>query len=220
MRRKKLPTEVVVGSRSYPIDADFRTMIEIEDVLFGKNILDEQEAFAREIMQYTEMSHEDACMNARYYAAMDLFYKGNIPDDLGEAADKLLWFYSCGKEEPKGKKPKQPVLSFRHDFDYINAGFMQDYKIDLLEIDFLHWWKFMSLFSALHDDCKICEIMGWRGADVTKMDKEQKKRVREMQRIYALPKDIPEEEKERQDAITDALLHGGDVDAVLRSGQA
>ena len=41
-----------------------------------------------------------------------------------------------------------------------------------------------------------------------------------MQRIYALPKDIPEDEKERQDAITDALLHGGDVDAVLRSGQA
>lgn len=78
----------------------------------------------------------------------------------------------------------------------------------------------MSLFAALHDDCKICEIMGWRGADVTKMDKEQKKRAREMQRIYALPKDIPEEEKERQDAITDALLHGGDVDAVLRSGQA
>lgn len=220
MRYEKPPVEVTVGGRPYPVDADFRTMIEVEEILFGKNLTEKQGKFADEIMRYTDIPREDACMNARYYAAMDLFYEGNIPDDLGEAADKLLWFYSCGKEEPKGKKPKQPVLSFRHDFDYINAGFMQDYKIDLLEIDFLHWWKFMSLFSALHDDCKICEIMGWRGADVTKMDKEQKKRVREMQRIYALPKDIPEEERERQDAITDALLHGGDVDAVLRSGQA
>ena len=74
----------------------------------------------------------------------------------------------------------------------------------------------MSLFSALHDDCKICEIMGWRGADTKKLDKEQRKRVREMQKIYALPEeDVSREERERQDKITAALLNGGDLTGIL-----
>ena len=117
---------------------------------------------------------------------------------------------------PQSKtKTKKKVISFEYDFDYINAGFMQDYKIDLFEVDFLHWWKFMSLFSALHDDCKICEIIGYRGAELKNFDKEQRKRIREMQKIYALPDDISKEEKKRQDEITQILLNGGDLSGIL-----
>ena len=117
---------------------------------------------------------------------------------------------------PQSKtKTKKKVINFEYDFDYINAGFMQDYKIDLFEVDFLHWWKFMSLFSALHDDCKICEIIGYRGAELKNFDKEQRKRIREMQKIYALPDDISKEEKKRQDEITQILLNGGDLSGIL-----
>ena len=135
--------------------------------------------------------------------------------DLEEAMEKMLWFYSCGKEETSKSKTKKKVISFEHDFDYINAGFMQDYKIDLFEVDFLHWWKFMSLFSALHDDCKICEIIGYRSAELKNFDKEQRKRIREMQKIYALPDEISKEEKKRQDEITQILLNGGDLSGIL-----
>lgn len=207
---------VEIGRTLYEIDPDFRIIMEVEKIIFDPDITEEQELFAREMMQYSDMSYDDACMNARYYDALDLFYKGNIPEDLDAAMEKLLWFYSCGREEKRGKLLKKPVVSFSFDFDYINAGFMQDYKIDLFDIEFLHWWKFMSLFSALHDDCKICEIMGWRGADMKKLDKEQRKRVREMQKIYALPEeDVSREERERQDKITAALLNGGDLTGIL-----
>lgn len=207
---------VEIGRTLYEIDPDFRTIMEVEKIIFDPDITEEQELFAREMMQYSDMSYDDACMNARYYDALDLFYKGNVPEDLDAAMEKLLWFYSCGREEKRGKLLKKPVVSFSFDFDYINAGFMQDYKIDLFDIEFLHWWKFMSLFSALHDDCKICEIMGWRGADMKKLDKEQRKRVREMQKIYALPEeDVSREERERQDKITAALLNGGDLTGIL-----
>lgn len=215
MIMKKLPVSVDIGSKIYKIDADFRTMIEIEKIIFDRHVTENQEIFAKEMMQYSDISYEDACMNARYYEALALFYQEDIPKDLEGAMEKLLWFYGCGKDEKKGKAPKKQILSFECDFDYINAGFMQDYKIDLFDIDFLHWWKFMSLFSALHDDCKICEIMGWRGAEMKGMDKDQKKRVREMQRLYALPEDITEKEKERQDKITQALLNGGDLTGIL-----
>ena len=208
MIRRELPVSVDIGSEKYEIDADFRTIMNIEGIIFEKN-------FAKEMMKEIEINEKDAITNAKYYDALKIFYKDNIPDDLEEAMEKMLWFYSCGKEEISKQKTKKKVISFEHDFDYINAGFMQDYKIDLFEVDFLHWWKFMSLFSALHDDCKICEIIGYRGAELKNFDKEQRKRIREMQKIYALPDDISKEEKKRQDEITQILLNGGDLSGIL-----
>ena len=206
---------VDIGSKKYEIDADFRTIMNIEGIIFGKEVTEDQKNFAKEMMQEVVISEKDAITNAKYYDALKIFYKDNIPDDLEEAMGKMLWFYSCGKEETSKPKTKKKVISFEHDFDYINAGFMQDYKIDLFEVDFLHWWKFMSLFSALHDDCKICEIIGYRSAELKNFDKEQRKRIREMQKIYALPDEISKEEKKRQYEITQILLNGGDLSGIL-----
>lgn len=220
---KKPPTTLKIRNKDYEIDTDFRTIIEVGNMIFG-NLTEEQEAFAKEIRKYSNLSAKDAELNARYFCAMQLFYKGCIPDDLEEATEKLIWFYACGKKQ-KGNKPKEPVLSFVNDMDYINAGFLQDYGIDLFDVDYMHWWKFMSLFSALHDDCKICEIMGWRGADLSKMNKEQRKYARKMKNLYALPIEtkVSKKELEMQRAIEEALMNGGDVSGVLekiRSEQA
>lgn len=216
MIRRELPASVDIGSETYKIDADFRTIMNVEEIIFGKEVTDDQKKFAEEMMKEIDIEEKDAIANAKYYDALKLFYEDNIPDDLEEAMEKMLWFYSCGKEDEQTKaKTKKKVISFEYDFDYINAGFMQDYKIDLFEVDFLHWWKFMSLFSALHDDCKICEIIGYRGAELKNFDKEQRKRIREMQKIYALPDDISKEEKKRQDEITQILLNGGDLSGIL-----
>lgn len=216
MIRGELPVSVDIGSKTYKIDADFRTIMNVEEIIFGKEVTDDQKKFAEEMMKEIDIEEKDAIANAKYYDALKLFYEDNIPDDLEEAMEKMLWFYSCGKEDEQTKaKTKKKVISFEYDFDYINAGFMQDYKIDLFEVDFLHWWKFMSLFSALHDDCKICEIIGYRGAELKNFDKEQRKRIREMQKIYALPDEISKEEKKRQDEITQILLNGGDLSGIL-----
>ena len=206
---------VDIGSETYKIDADFRTIMNVEGIIFGKEVTDDQRKFAEEMMKEVDIEEKDAIQNAKYYDALKLFYRNNVPNDLEEAMEKMLWFYSCGKEEKTKIKTKKKVISFEYDFDYINAGFLQDYKIDLFEVDFLHWWKFMSLFSALHDNCKICEIIGYRGAELKNFDKEQRKRIREMQKIYALPDEISEEEKKRQDEITQILLNGGDLSGIL-----
>ncbi len=213
---------VDVGGLTYAVDADFRTMIEVEHLLMGRDTLPEQEAFAKEIMGYNpELSFEDACKNAKCQEALRLFYKDNIPEDLEGAVDRMIWFYGCGKEDKDtgGKKSSKTVYSYKHDFDYIAAGFLQDYKLDILDIGFLHWWKFTSLFSALKDDCKIREIMAYRGTDLKNLDKEQRKHVREMQKLYALPEcEMSKEEEELKNRVREALLNGGDVDAVLKNG--
>ncbi len=212
------PASVDVGGVLYDVDTDFGTMIEIENLIMGKDVTKEQRTFADEIIRYNpELSFDEACMNAKYHEALHLFYKGNIPQDLEKAIEKLVWFYGCGKSETKGKQGKKPLYSYRHDFDYINAGFMQDYKIDLFEVKSLHWWKFVSMFCALRDDCKIREIMGYRGADTKGMDKEQRKYIKEMQRRYALPDDgLTTEEEELRNRLQAALLNGGDVSGILK----
>ena len=161
MIRRELPVSVDIGSKKYEIDADFRTIMNIEGIIFGKEVTEDQKNFAKEMMQEVEINEKDAITNAKYYDALKIFYKDNIPDDLEEAMEKMLWFYSCGKEETSKTKTKKKVISFEHDFDYINAGFMQDYKIDLFEVDFLHWWKFMSLFSEHHSYVKniVCPTL-------------------------------------------------------------
>lgn len=219
MMLEKPPMSVDVGGLSYAIDPDFRTMIEVENLITGKDVTEEQKAFAEEIMIFNpDISFDAACTNAKYYEALRLFYKENIPDALEEAIEKLVWFYGCGKQEQAAGRGKKPLYSYRYDFDYINAGFLQDYKIDLLEVEFLHWWKFVSLFSALRDDCKIREIMGYRGADTKGMDKEQKRFIREKQKLYALPTEgLSEEEKELKEKVRYALLNGGDVSGILKS---
>lgn len=213
---RKPPTSVSVGGKDYEIETDFRAIIEVEHMIFGP-LTEEQEVFAKEIQRQSDLAMADAELNARYFFAMQLFYRDKIPEDLEEAAEKLIWFYGCGKKQ-KENGTKKIVLSFEYDMDYINAGFLQDYRIDLFDINYMHWWKFMSLFSALHDDCKICEIMGWRGADLSKMSKEQKKYTRKMQNLYALPMEtkVSKKELEMQKKIEEALMNGGDIDSVLK----
>ena len=80
----------------------------------------------------------------------------------------------------------------------IYTAFLDQYRLDLNDIDYLHWFKFKAMFEGLKSDNKICEIMGYRAIDVSKIkDKDEKKRYKKLQREYALPDDRTEEEKEQ-----------------------
>ena len=53
------------------------------------------------------------------------------------------------------------------------------------------------------------------------MDKEQKKFIKKMQKLYALPGDgLSKEEKELKDKLREALLNGGDVSGILKGEKA
>lgn len=126
--------------------------------------------------------------------------------DFNKAIEDVIWFYRCGKElansnkkRKKAKNAKQgkQIYSYEFDDDYIFSAFMQQYKIDLQEIEYLHWWKFKAMFEGLSGDTKMAEIMGYRAMDVSKIkDKEEKKRYKELQEIYSLPDMRTAEQKE------------------------
>lgn len=191
-----VPETVTIDNKEYEINSDFRTSILFELLMQDKSIKD----------------------NDKIYLALELYYP-NIPDDINSAIEKMLWFYRCGKDmelfkgKGKGKSDIQ-IYSFEHDDDYIYAAFMDQYRIDLQDIEYLHWWKFKAMFKSLREDNEIVKIMGYRSIDLSKVkDKEEKSYYRKMKELHKIP--VSQSEKEKIDKINEILLNGGDISKIL-----
>ena len=215
----KPPEQVEVDGKLYKINSDFRTSIQFEILMQKKELTKKQKEFANELcLLDKEMDRETAELLAKYKDGLELYYP-EIPNDINGAINAMLWFYECGKENIDKKKSKKSgsrkkIYDYNYDADYIYAAFFEQYHIDLAEQE-LHWWKFSALFSALSEDCMISKIITYRVIDTKGMEKEQKAFYNRMKRLYQLPEDISEEERERQDKITQALLGDGDLTGIL-----
>lgn len=149
------------------------------------------------LMQDNSLKNEE-----KIVLALRLFYNEPI-EEPKKAINGILWFYRCGEElkesaEKSKNKSKKQIYSYEYDAKYIYSAFLDQYGIDLNEIEYLHWFKFKALFEGLKSDNKICEIMGYRAIDLNKIkDKEQKKKYKQLQRQWALPDNRTIEEKEQ-----------------------
>ena len=151
------------------------------------------------LMQDDTVSEQNKMMQAirLYYPRLEQI------TDSNKAIEDVIWFYRCGKElansnkKEKNAKQGKQIYSYEFDDDYIFSSFMQQYKLDLQDIKYLHWWKFKAMFDGLNENTKMAEIMGYRAMDISKIkDKEEKKRYKNLQEIYALPDMRTAEQKE------------------------
>ena len=195
-----LPENVTVGGVEYPINTDFRTSI-----LFEMMITDDELEAAEKVS-----------------LALQLYYP-DVPEDIGEAVDKILWFYKCGKMQNTHKTDNgdtednthvDRIYSFDYDDDYIFAAFMEQYGIDLQDVEYLHWWKFKALFMGLNENTEFCKIMGYRSVKISgNMSKEQRAFYNKMKEIHALP--VSEKEQQMNDMLLEALQNGGDLTGLV-----
>lgn len=195
-----LPKCVEIGGNEYEINFDFRTSILFEMM-----------------MQDDELSDKD-----KIFKTLELYYP-IIPEDIdkniNEAIDKTLWFYAGGKDiksqsskRSSGKSDK--IYSFEYDDEYIYSAFLDQYDIDLQDIEDLHWWKFKAMFKALKEDNEIVKIMGYRAMTIdNKMSREQKDYYRKMKKLYEIPKS--KNEKQKINAIEEALMGDGNLKGLL-----
>lgn len=189
---------VEIEGNLYPIDTNFRTSIRFELLMQDGEIADKE----------------------KIIRALKLYYP-KIPPNIQAACEKMAWFYRCGREENTRQAEDgeeivetKRIYDFSYDDDYIYAAFLGQYGIDLQEVKHLHWWKFRAMFRALNDSCEFVKIMGYRGMNISaKMPKEQKAFYRKMKRLHALP--LPKNEQQKVDAVTKALMNGGDVSGLL-----
>lgn len=191
-----LPETVEIDGAEYRINSDFRISI-----LFELLMQDDEVGKRQKLIQ-----------------GLKLYYP-EIPQNMTEAVEKMIWFYRCGKETENdrsgsGGSGSKQVYSFEYDDDYIYAAFLEQYGIDLQDVEDLHWWKFRALFKSLGEDTEFVKIMGYRSINITsKMSNEQREFYKKMQTVHALP--IPDAEKEANELLTEALLHGGDLTGLV-----
>lgn len=161
----------------------------------------------RETIKF-ELLMQDKTINENDKIKMALnlyYYNPHEIEDIKKAIEDILWFYKGGKQDKKrnvdnekddNSKQKQ-IYSYEFDAEYIYSAFMEQYKIDLNSIKYLHWWKFKALFLSLNEEVLFSKIMGYRAMNINSIkDKEMKKFYKKMKKIYALPDMRTEEEKE------------------------
>lgn len=186
----KLPTTVDIDGIEYEINSDFRTSI-----LFSMAMEDEN------------LSEED-----KLITAIELYYKVT-PHDVKKAIDKILWFYSCDKDNNNTKsssgKSSKKVFDYDIDSNYIFSAFLTQYNMDLNTIEYLHWWKFKALFDSLDEDLMLCKIIKYRSVDLSKIkDKEEKAYYKKMKETYEIKEKISQEELNELDEWKNFLKGG------------
>ena len=188
----ELPKYVDISGQEYKINSDFRTSILFELLMQDSGIDDEEKTFIAIRLYYENEENKDKDFSIGVFK------------DLIEA---MMWFYSCGKEKKEehkediqGEAPERKnnlIYSFEYDDDYIYSAFLTQYKIDLNDINYLHWWKFRAMMNGLNSDLQLVKIMGYRSIEITgDMSKSEKQFYSKMKKIYALPDLRTEEEKE------------------------
>lgn len=169
---------ISVGGAAVPIDPDFRIMCRYCAALGSKNT-------------------EELCECAR------LFFFAGLPEGVSpeDGANAMTEFYAkgfgCEKEDEKsdeGNKrdkvkkssKKPPVFDFVEDERYFTAAFLAEYGIDLTGAE-MHWFMFCTLFLGLSDECRLKQIMGIRGTDVTGISsRAERLRIKKLQKVFAL----------------------------------
>ncbi|HBF64746.1 MAG TPA: hypothetical protein DDW34_02080 [Clostridium sp.] len=192
------PISTVIQGKEYKIASDFRDMLELEAIFHSNK--------------------SDAEKGAE---ALQLFF-GCIPPDEEAAVEYLGWFFSCGreKESPQEDKAeagtcKPPVYSFSHDGELFYAAFLAQYGIDLQDVPYLHWWKFIAMFNGLTKEHLITEVMHCRAVEVKPdMPRERKEYYEKMQKVYANP--LPDKLGMHLSNLEAALLGDGKVGCILR----
>lgn len=160
-----VPDHVTIAGISVPINTDFRVGIQFEMLMQSTKKPDQQ--FVVDLVRL-------------YYPKQELI------QNLEEAVKQAIWFYSCGKPEEDKPKPsnKEILYSVEQDSEFVYAAFLQQYNIDLT-IAKLHWWTYQALFSSL-TDCKLTQVINYRGMDLSGLTPKQRKFYKEMKSLYRI----------------------------------
>lgn len=197
---RKLTDTLVIDDEEFPLNLSFDNVLRLfemwrdEDVpeyvkpYFGIRILTGETLEDFTVEEMTEIFNE--------------VFEEHI--SLSEVEDNHVEYDLAGNpmrttasDEPKEKAP----YDIRYDGDYIYASFLQAYGIDLFDVQGkLHWKKFNALLSGLPEGTKFMEVIKIRKWKPQKGDSaEYKEEMRRLQKDYALPYEIVEEDEEYEE---------------------
>lgn len=208
---RKLTDKLVIDDKEYALDLSFDNILKMfemmrdDDIpeyikphfairmlisksLAGNTREEKAESFNNDFENYSieEMSEVFKSVFEEHISLSDV-EDNHVEYDLAGNPMK-----TTASDDTKQRAP----YDIRFDGDYIYASFLQAYGIDLFDVQGeLHWRKFNALLSGLPEGTKLMEVIKIRKWKAQKGDSaEYKEEMRRLQKDYALPNEIIEEE--------------------------
>lgn len=175
------PEEIEVDGIAYPIITDFREWFRFADMLADEELAKEEKLYL--MTQWLPEAPEE--ITSELVNAVFGFYRANAlkPDSLETDEEET--------EQPK----RPPVFDWKYDAAFIIGDFRRYYGIDLLSIEYMHWWEFRCLFDALPDDSQCRKRIDIRSTDLSQIKNEaERKRIARIQQRIALPFEMDEDD--------------------------
>jgi hypothetical protein len=112
-------------------------------------------------------------------------FRNKVIKEPAKYYELLRKFLTC-ESESKNSTSKKNTFNWEQDWDYIVGAFIQCYKIDL-EIEPIHWYKFMALFNSLDSECQFMKIVGYRSMNLHEIkDKKMREMYGKLKKQYEL----------------------------------
>ena len=183
----ELPESVAENGEEFEVNSDFRVILRIFRMLGDP-----------------EINEED-----KPWILRRLFYIGRKPD---KAEEGFEWFVSCGRE--KGEPGGERDFDYEQDAAEIYSAFRQVYGIDLLDIEKLHWWRFLPLLDGLFC-CQnaLSNKVHLRHADDDKS--KQKAALERQKRAVKLESAISRSDMALEEEIRERLMKGEPIGDLL-----
>lgn len=169
LTKRDLPNVVEINGRSYSIYTDFRV--------------------------WMKFVNESKTLKGNERVFVPYLFKNDDPG-FCNLQDLLRFCYPPRELPRRSSGSKDIVFDYEIDAEYIYAAFMSQYGIDLIDIEYLHWYKFLALFRGLKDDEIICRIMSYRGYEKEDKNENRYEKLKEAWRIeYISPEEQAETER-------------------------
>lgn len=179
MNKYTLPTSLVIADKEIPIDADFRNILKIFEILNDPDLLEEE----------------------RTMLALDWFYDTNdYLVDLNAAVSQMLDFMCMCDNDNRNSSNSKPLYDWEQDFDLIVSPVNRVLGKDIRGVEFLHWWTFLSAFMEI-GECTFNTFVGIRDKmnRGKKLEKHEEKILRENRSKIVL--------KQKVDSVTQELMN-------------
>jgi len=162
-KEKAFPSTVIIDGNVYAIYADFRNILRIFALLKDKNVNEYTRIDTLIRWFFTEPEQiEYICENIPFEVIIQAF-----TDFVNPKSENDITQPSSTYDEENEAEQSEKQFDYDFDADEIYSSFMSEYGIDLIDIDFLHWYKFKILLLNLSSEIAFKKKIELRFMDLS-----------------------------------------------------
>ena len=183
----ELPTSLKIGGKSYPINSDFRVMLNIYAAFGDPELTDAEKCYI--------------CMK-RLYSDFE-----SIPaEHMQEAVDKAYWFADGGRKTPTSSVSRAKILDWEQDEGIIFPAVNKAAGCETRALPYLHWWSLHGYFGEIGEGLfsQVIHIRSKKSRG-KKLEKWESEFLRENKELVEIKKKYTKEEQAERDRLN-ALL--------------